>query len=135
MSAHARFRINMFVRVRRQDDRKIVAMSVTLPNMASSMMTPSAEARKKYSVSGSCAARISELLSWVEFSLGTLRFDTTINLKSERKHDLGVFHIFTVIFSPSKMKGISFLVLRNFIGLQENCRFPSRLNPNFYRDY
>ena len=78
MSAHARFRINMFVRVRRQDDRKIVAMSVTLPNMASSMMTPSAEARTKYSVSGSCAARISELLSWVEFSLGTLRFDTII---------------------------------------------------------
>ena len=78
MSAHARFRINMFVCVRSLDDRKIVAMSVALPNMASSMMTPSAEARTKYSVPGSCAACIIELSSWDEFSLGRLRFDTTI---------------------------------------------------------
>lgn len=66
-SAHARFKINRFVRVRRIDLRNIVTMSVTLPNMASSMMKHRAEAKTKYSVPGSSVACTIELSGREEF--------------------------------------------------------------------
>lgn len=55
-SAHAWFRMNMFVRVRKPGFRQIVTINVMLPNMASSMTIPRAGANAKYSTPGSATA-------------------------------------------------------------------------------
>ena len=72
MSAHAWFRINMFVRVRRMAVRQIVTINVMFPNMATSMTIPRAGPNTKYSVpyfSSAMSAFLfsSSLFSCVEF--------------------------------------------------------------------
>lgn len=69
-SAHAWFKMNMFVHVRSLRVRHIVMIRVMLPDMASSIMSPRTGASTKYSVSGSSYTspfEIEEFCSWLKF--------------------------------------------------------------------
>lgn len=90
-SAHAWFRMNMFVRVRKPGVRQIVTINVMLPNMASSMTIPRTGANTKYSTPGSSTAFSSSSFNGEEFRV-RLKFEYAIVVPVDIERELVSSH-------------------------------------------